>query len=119
MKFAKYIGSFAAVALMLSLCAFAKDSNSGKISLSSPTRIGSTELAPGDYKVEWSGPADAVKINVVKSGRVVATAEGRVKNLDQPSPYNAVTTSDLPGNTRKADEIDFSNRKEALVLSGM
>jgi hypothetical protein len=42
-------------------------------------RAGSTELAPGHYKAEWSGPADGVKIEIFENGKTVAT--GQVKHL--------------------------------------
>jgi hypothetical protein len=118
MNFAKYLASFAIVAAALSLNAFAKDSHSGKFTLADTVRVGSTELAPGDYKVEWSGPADAVKVEITKNGKTVATAQGTVKDLQRPSPYDAVSTRTLANDTKAIDEIDFGNRREALVLSG-
>lgn len=118
MKIAKYSASFAIVTLALSVGAFAKDNHSGNFTLYDTVRVGSTELAPGDYKADWSGPADAVKVNILKNGKTVATANGQIKNLEQPAPYNAVTTKELDNNTEALDEIDFNKRSEALVLGG-
>ncbi len=118
MKIARCFASFAIVTLALSVGAFAKDNHSGNFKLFETTRVGSTDLEPGDYKADWSGPADAVKISIVKNGKTVATANGQIKNLQQPSPYDAVTTKMLQDNTKAVDEIDFNNRSEALVLGG-
>jgi len=118
LKIAKYFASFAIVTLALSAGAFAKDNHSGNFTLYDTVRVGSTDLAPGDYKADWSGPADAVKINILKNGKTVATANGQLKSLQQPSPYDAVTTKALDDNSKVLDEIDFNKRSEALVLGG-
>jgi hypothetical protein len=118
MKFVRYLASFAVVALVFSLSAFAKDNHSGKFTLSDTVQVGSTQLAPGDYKAEWNGPADNVKIDIIQNGKTVATTQGKLENLQKPSPYNAVLTKTLDNNTKALDEIEFGNHTEALVLSG-
>lgn len=118
MKFVKYFASFAVVALVLSMSAFAKDSHSGKFMLSDTVQIGHTQLAPGNYKVEWNGPANDVKVDIMKNGKTVATTEGKIQDLQKPSPYDAVLTKTLQNNTRELNEIEFGNHTEALVLGG-
>jgi hypothetical protein len=118
MKFAQYLASFTIVATVLSLNAFAKDTHSGNFTVTETVQVGSTELAPGNYKAEWSGPADAVKVDIKKNGKTVATADGKIKDLAQPSPYDAVTVKTLGSDAKALNEIDFNNRREALVLSG-
>jgi hypothetical protein len=118
MKFAQDLATFAIVAAVLSLNAFAKDNHSGNFTVAETVQVGSTQLPPGDYKAEWSGPADAVKVDIKQHGKTVATAEGKIKDLGQPSPYNAVTTTTLGNDAKAIDEIDFSNRNEALVFTG-
>jgi len=118
MKSVKYFASFAIVTLFLSAGAFAKDSHSGNFTVSETVRVGSAELAPGRYKAQWTGTANDVKIDILQNGKTVATAQGAIKNLDQRSPYDAVTTKTLQDNTKTVDEIDFNNRSEALVLQG-
>ena len=107
-------------ALLLSSLAFAKkDEHSGKFDLLQPAQIGSTQLPPGHYKVEWQPEqGNSVKLEVMREGKTVVTTEAKLKNLAQPSPYNAVTTepTSQDHNRLKIEEIDFSNRKVALVL---
>jgi|SRR5271170_3636932 hypothetical protein len=116
MKSLHYFASFAVLALALSASAFARDHNSGTVNLSDTTRVGSTELAPGDYKVEWNGPADDVKINFLQHGKTVATTEGHIKDLPARAPYNAVAVKTLDDNSKALDEIQFDNRTEALAV---
>ena len=117
MKFAKLVAAFAILASVLSVNSFAKDNHSGSFTLTDPVRVGSTELAPGRYKAEWSGPADAVKIEISQNGKTVATVPGQIRNLPHPALYDSVATK-TENDTRTLDEIEFNNRTDALVLGG-
>jgi|SRR5882762_1955600 len=118
MKFARYFASFGILTVVLSIGAFAKDNHSGNFTLSETVRVGSAQLEPGRYKAEWTGSANDVKVEILQNGKTVATTAGTLKDLGQPSPYDAVTTKTLQDNTKALDEIDFNNRSEALVLAG-
>lgn len=116
MKSLQYFASFAILTLVFSASAFARDRNSGTVNLTDTTRVGSTELAPGDYKVEWNGPANDVKINFLQHGKTVATAEGHIKDLPTRAPYNAVAVKMLDDNSKALNEIQFDSRTEALEV---
>ncbi|MGA2922348.1 MAG: hypothetical protein ABSE28_14655 [Candidatus Sulfotelmatobacter sp.] len=118
MKSLHYFASLAIVAVVLSVGAFAKDGRSGNFTLTDTVQVGSTQLAPGNYKAEWNGPANDVKIEIMQNGKTVATTEGKIKDLQQPSPYDAVGVKTLPDNTKALNEIDFHKRSEALVVGG-
>jgi hypothetical protein len=120
MKYMKYISLLATVAFALSLTAFAKDNQSGNFTLDSPAQVGSAQLPAGNYKAEWSGPANALKIDIMQHGKTVATTEGQIKDLQRPSPYNAVMVKPSTNNPQEKAvwEIDFNHRTEALQFSG-
>jgi hypothetical protein len=120
MGYMKYISLSALIAFMLSVTAFAKNADSGTFTLDNTVQVGSTQLAPGNYKAEWSGPANAVKVEISQRGKTVATTEGRIKSLQQPSPYSAVIVKQAPDNSNQKaiSEIDFNHRSEALVIGG-
>jgi hypothetical protein len=118
MKFIRSYALFTVAALALSISAFAKDSHSGKFTLPDTVQIGSSQLTPGDYKAEWSGPADNVKIDILRNGKTVATTQGKLQNLDHSSPQDAVVIRTLDNNTKALDEIEFGNHTQALVLGG-
>ena len=119
MKVMKHLAPIAAMAAFLSLGAFAMDANSGKFDLTERARIGSTTLEPGHYTAEWTGSNDALNITILNHGKTVATARGHLKEMQQKSPYNAVSSHPTRNNTQQVDEIDFDHRTEALVLSGV
>ncbi len=116
MRTAKYLLLLAGIALLLPLSASAKNNNEGKFTISESVQVGSTQLKPGDYKVEWNGTGDAVQVTILQGKKTVATTSGKVVNHDQASPYNAVILKDATGG-KAINEIDFGNRKEALVLT--
>jgi len=116
-NFARYFASFGILTLVLSVGAFAKDNHSGNFTLFETVRVGSTQLEPGQYKAQWTGSGNDVKVDILQNGKTVATAAGMIKDLGQRSPYDAVTTKTLQDDTKVVDEIDFNKRSEALVLS--
>jgi hypothetical protein len=119
MRLTKWLASCAAVALFFSIPVFAKESHTdaGSFDLTQKAKVGSTVLQPGHYKAEWVGPNGDVQVSIVQHGKVVATAKGQVKELQKPSPYSAVTVKNGKNNTQRVQEIDFSNRRDALVLT--
>jgi len=118
MRAAKYLFLLAGIALLLPLSAMAKDnSNSGKFTVSENVKVGSTQLKPGDYKVEWDGSGDSVQLKIMQGKNTVATAPAKLVSHDTPAPYNAVILNDATGGGKAISEIDFGKRKEALVLS--
>lgn len=118
MRKSKYLALLAAFALALCMNALAQD-NSGKFNLEQTAKIGSTVLQPGHYTAEWTGPKDALKINIRQGSKTVATAEGSIKELPNKSPYDAVSMKTQSDNSKKVDEIDFRHRSEALLIHGM
>jgi len=118
MKIRTSLASSAVLSLVLSAGVFAKDTHSGKFTLSEPAKVGTTELQAGDYKAEWSGPADNLQVSIIQRGQTVATTQGHIKNLDRPAPYSAVSEHTLADQTKTVDEIEFDHSKEALVVGG-
>jgi hypothetical protein len=111
--------SIAALAMGMSTASFAADKNQGKFTLTEPATIGTIDLRPGDYKAQWQAQnGNDVKVEIVQHGKVIATTQGQLKNLDHPAPYDAVVTKDTGNNAKAIGEIDFNNRTQALVLGG-
>jgi hypothetical protein len=118
MKYVQHFSLVAVVALAFSVTALAADTHSGKFTLSDTVQLGTTQLHPGDYKAEWSGPSNALKVDIVQHGKTVARADGAIKDLQHPAPYSSVTLKPAAEHQKTIDEIDFSNRTEAIVLNG-
>jgi hypothetical protein len=115
MKYGKYLVGCATVLLLLPV-AFAKVKDRANISLSQSVMIGKTQLKPGDYQLRWSGTGNNVEVNVLEAGKTVATAEAKLVENATPSPYNSVDITTQPNKTHTLHEVDFANRKEALIF---
>jgi hypothetical protein len=118
MKYVQYLALSATMAFAFSLTALAKDANSGNFTVDDTVQVGSAQLAPGNYKAQWSGPANDLHIDILHNGKTVATTTGRIKDLQQPAPYSAVLVKPSANNQRELGEIDFDHRSEALVFGG-
>src|ERR1700692_39154 len=95
----------------------AASKNQGNFTLNDTARVGATDLRPGDYKAEWTEEAGGtVKVQILQHGKTVATAEAKLKDLQQPAPYNAVVTRKLGDNANTIDEIDFDKHSLALAF---
>lgn len=111
----------AVVALMLSVCAFARDKNQHSVEIPDSVQVGGTPLQPGTYKVEWQGAGPQIQVNFVRDGKTVATAPGTLKTNDPQVVQDDVVTETTSANTKTLKEIDFAHNKESLVFeqSGM
>jgi hypothetical protein len=118
MKSARFLALVSVATLAFSFGAFAKDTHSGNFTVSDTVQVGSSQLAPGDYKAEWTGPANDVQVVITQHGKTVATTQGKITTLQQPARYSAVLTKQTNDNTLQLDQIEFNNRSEALQLGG-
>ena len=100
-------GLFALLALLaLSVSALAKPINT-TIKLSNPSKLGSTQLQPGDYELI----ADDAKVVFKLRGKVVAEAKAEWKDADKKMDQTSLVFS---GDTIK--EIRFSGKKNYVVV---
>src|SRR5215467_13499796 len=97
MKYPKYFAVIAVFFLITTAGLFAdsKTKDRGSMNLANSVQIGSTQVSPGDYKVEWSGTGDNVQVNILKGKDVVATTEGKLVELPRKAENNSVTTKAL------------------------
>jgi hypothetical protein len=118
MQYVKYLVAVVAVCLVASVSSFAKSKNSGPLNIAdNHVQIGSTPLAPGAYKVEWTGQPNNLRVNVLKGKKIVASTQGKIVDMAKASPDDAVVIKTLKNKTRTVAEVDFNNRKEALVIT--
>lgn len=122
MTMLKIASLIAAATLLLPAAAFAREEkDQGKLDLTNHALVGSTQLSPGTYKVEWNGAGTDVQVNFLQHDKTVATARGKLIELERPYSSGAVVLGAAKnGQPRRLEEIDFSNRTEALqIVPGM
>ncbi len=116
MRCAKYMVLLATLALLVPLSAFARPKNEHDVNLTAAVQVGSTQLKPGTYKVEWQGNQQSLSVSFVEGGKTVATTQGKMVEQSKPALYDAVVMK-TAGKTTRIEEIDFRGQKDALVFA--
>jgi hypothetical protein len=118
MKYLKYLMLSAMFTLLIPASGFARTKDQGTMTLAEPAKIGSAELQPGTYKVEWNGTGPTVHVNIMQHRNTVATATGMLTTNDKAVSQDAVVLEPATNNssTKQIAEIDFAKHKEALVI---
>ena len=121
MKQIKYTTLLFILAFMSSTGAFAKDSNRHSVVIPDSVQVGSTQLKPGKYDVQWQGTGPEIQVSFVHDGKIVATVPETLKTNDPTVTEDDIVTDTTNANARTLKKIDFSHNKESLVFeqSGM
>jgi hypothetical protein len=114
MKTGKYIAIVAVLASGLSLSAFAKDKNETRITLSDSVQVGTTDLKPGDYTLQWDGNGPDVQVKVLKGKNVVATVPAKL--AQGKSGYGDSIRTHAVSNVKTLDQVDFAGGKQSLLF---
>jgi hypothetical protein len=116
MNSAKYSG-LALVLLLLIPAAFAKDKPEHNLKLDQTVQVGSAQLQPGKYTVEWQGTGHAVPIKFLQDGKTVLSTTGQVVERDKPAQADEIMMRKTNTNQERLEELDFGHRKEALLFA--
>ena len=116
----KYAALLSTLALLSPVGAMARDKNQHSVVIPDSIQVGSPQLDPGNYKVEWQGTGPEVQVNFVRNGKTVATVPGTLNANDNHVVQDAIVT-DTASSTNKLKEIDFGRDKESVTFgsSGM
>jgi hypothetical protein len=85
--------------------------DSADLTVIQPTTIGTTQLKPGDYKVEVDPNATQLKVIDQDNGRTVAEAPCQWIQLQNKPRQTEVLT-----NNNQVIEIDFGGKTEAVKV---
>ena len=113
--------------LSFSMASLAAHKNEATINLSDKVQLGSTQLAPGEYKLSWIGTGSDATATLSQGKRVVATVPAKlVEQRSQYSGVGIVTDTAGGGGTRLTGvllpklELQFdSDKNSSMHDSGM
>ena len=108
--------TFLATAALLFPLAVSARGNSHSVEISDAVQVGSTQLRPGNYKVEWQGTGPAVQVSFQQNGKTVVTVPATLKTNDDQVTQDSIMTEATSADTTELKEIDFGRQKEALVF---
>lgn len=114
-KYLQYLAVLSTLALLFPLGALARN-NAHSVQILDLLQIGSAQLKPGNYKVEWQGTGPAVQVSFLQSGKIVVTVPATLKTNDDQVTQDSIMTEATSADTTELKEIDFGRQKEALVF---
>jgi len=86
--------SYALIVAAFSVSAFAAK-NSQSITLTDTVKVGSTQLAAGNYKVTWTGTAPNVQVTIAAKGKTSVTVPAKM--ADAKNGHVALQTNTVNG----------------------
>lgn len=108
----KRICGYALILGMLSIPAFAAK-NSESLTVGTPVKVGSTQLAAGNYDLTWTGTGTAVQLSINQNGKTIVTVPA--KAVQSKSGVVSIST-DHQGGVDVLQSIQL--HKVNLVLTG-
>jgi hypothetical protein len=114
-KYLQYLAVLSTLALLFPVGALARN-DAHSVQIFDVVQIGSTQLKPGNYKVEWRGTGPAVQVSFHQNGKTVVTVPATLKTNDGQVTQDAIMIEATSAETSELKEIDFGRQKEALVF---
>ena len=114
-KYLQYLAVLSTLALLFPVAALARN-NSHSVQIFEVVQIGSTQLKPGNYQVEWQGTGPAVQVSFQQNGKAVVTVPATLKTNDDQVTQDLIMIEATSAETSELKEIDFGRKKEALVF---
>jgi len=103
MKASKFaLGTIALV--LLSVSGWASDKMKANIQIYNTVNVGSTQLAPGEYQLTWTGSGTSAEATISQGKKVIATLPAQVTQVRSGYSGPALQT-DSVSNTLKGVEL--------------
>jgi hypothetical protein len=102
--------------LLLSASLLAGNSNKKSLHLYESVTVEGKQLAPGDYKFEWSGTGPDVQVNILKGKETVATVSAHIVPVNTPFKQDGYAASAGKDGSPSVTQVFFSGEKFDLEL---
>jgi|HubBroStandDraft_2_1064218.scaffolds.fasta_scaffold219184_2 hypothetical protein len=102
--------------LLFAVNVFAGNTIKKSLHLSESVTVEGTKLAPGDYKVEWSGSGPDVKLNILKGKETVATVPARIVPESTSNSQDGYALRSGADGSQSISEIFFTGEKYDLEI---
>ncbi len=102
--------------LFLPAAAFAANMNKKSLHLYENVTVEGHKLAPGDYKVEWSGSGPEVKVNILKGKETVASAPARIVTQSESNSQDGYALKPGKNGNQTLAQVFFSGEKYDLNI---
>ena len=102
--------------LLLSASVFAANSNKKSLHLYESVTVEGKQLAPGEYKVTWSGTGPDVKVDILKGKETVARFSAHIVTVPSPNKQDGYSATAAHDGSQALDTVFFSGEKFDLEL---
>jgi hypothetical protein len=92
--YVKRFFGYAIILASLSIPAFAAK-NAADVTISTPVKVGTTQLPTGQYKVTWTGTGSAVQVTIAAKGKPTVTVPA--KAVEEKNGHVAVLVNKVSG----------------------
>jgi len=89
----------------------------GSMELLKPATVAGTQLAAGNYTVQWDGQGDQVQLQIFQGKKAITSTSAHVVKLEHPLPENSVVVTPNTDGSRSVSRINFGKKDFALELS--
>jgi hypothetical protein len=101
--------------LLLSVSAFAGTTKKS-LHLYENVTVEGKQLAPGDYKCEWSGSGPDVKVNILKGKETVASVSARIVSQGAANEQDGYALTPAQDGSQSLTQIFFTGEKYDLEI---
>lgn len=102
------------LAALLAFAGTAFAASKASMDLLHPASVGGTQLAAGNYTLQWDGQGDQVQVQILKGKKTVATVSAHVVKVDHPVRDNSVMVTPNSDGSQTVTRINFSKKDFAL-----
>jgi hypothetical protein len=78
--------------------------------------VAGTQLTPGDYKVEWSGPGPDVKVSILKGKQTLTTVPARIESENTANTQAGYALMPGKDGSQAVAQIFFAGDKYDLKI---
>ena len=121
MKAHKFMWS-AALLVLLSVSGWASDKMKANIEIYQAVHVGSTELAPGEYKKTWTESGSTAEVTFSQGKKVIATIPAQVtpkrSGYNSPALFTNSVSNTLTGVALPNISLSFATGNAAPAMSG-
>jgi uncharacterized protein (DUF2141 family) len=106
-----------AFAAMITSAAVARDKNHHSVVIPQTLQVGNSQLAAGEYTMEWTEKGSMAEVNFVQRGKSIAQVPAKMVDLGHPAESDSVTMTSSANGTGVLEQIQFGKHKEAFSFS--
>lgn len=116
MKVSRFSALLLGSSLLFSVGLLAATTNKKSLHLNEKVTIEGRQLAPGDYKVEWSGTGPDVTVNFLKGKETVASVPAHVVPENAPNSQDGYLLKPAADGSQSLAQVFFSGERFDLNM---